>query len=158
MEQSPKTYSFEEAKRLMEQYCIYRDRCHKEVEAKIWSLRMTKAEHDAILEHLITEKYLDESRYVQSFVRGKFNQNRWGRKKIVNQLKFNQISDYNIRLGLKEIDESEYRKTMLLLIEKKSEALGKAKNFKNQNKVLQYLVQKGFEYDLSLELIKEVLG
>lgn len=158
MEQSPKTYTYEDAKRLLEQYCIYRDRCHKEVEEKIWSLRMAKIAHDALLEHLITEKYLDESRYAQSFVRGKFNQNHWGRKKIVNQMKFNQISDYNIRLGLKEIDEKEYRKTMIMLIEKKSALLGKTKNFKNQNKVLQYLIQKGFEYDLSLELVKEVLG
>ena len=67
MNQQPtKTYTLEEAKRKLEAYCAYQDRCHKEVREKLIQMRMIPDAIDAIVYHLLQHKFLDEERFARS--------------------------------------------------------------------------------------------
>ena len=57
MEETVKTYTVEEAKRRMERYCAYQERCHKEVVAKLRQMRMIPEAIDVIVGYLIEENY-----------------------------------------------------------------------------------------------------
>ena len=94
----------------LQYYCSYQDRCHKEVIAKLKTFGVKSNESNQIISNLIKENYLNESRFSKSFVRGKFNIKNWGKVRIINELKFRNISPYNITLGLNEIDEQDYMK------------------------------------------------
>ncbi|MDG1272775.1 MAG: regulatory protein RecX [Flavobacteriaceae bacterium] len=107
-----------EAQKKLEHYCAYQERCHQEVNAKLKSYGMIPAARDQIIGHLITQNYLNESRFAQSFTRGKFRIKKWGKERIERELKFKQISPYNIRLGLLEIDPTEYLETLESLAQK----------------------------------------
>ena len=104
--------SITEAQKKLEHYCAYQERCHQEVSAKLKSYGMIPAARDQIIGHLIAQNYLNESRFAQSFARGKFRIKKWGKERIERELKFKQISLYNIRLGLKEIDPIAYMETL----------------------------------------------
>ncbi len=74
---------------------------------------------DLIIHHLLQHNYLNETRYALAFSRGKFRTKKWGKIRIIRELKLRNISKYNIDLSLKEIPEDEYRSTFDELAEKR---------------------------------------
>ena len=129
------SFTLDEAKKKIENYCAYQDRCHKEVANKLREMGMIPRAIDQIIGHLIQENFLNEERFAKSYARGKFNIKKWGKKRIVNELKMRDISKYNITSALKEIDENEYLNTLNLLAEKKLKAI-REKNIQKRRKKL----------------------
>lgn len=153
-----KTYTVEEARSRMEHYCAYRERCHKEVVDKLRDMRMIRGAIDQIVHHLIKENYLNESRFAQSFARGKFAIKKWGRNRITRELKARDISTYNIKLALKEIPEHEYLAAFHELAEKRWEQLAKEENLQNKkNRFLSYLQYRGWESSLIWDKLSDLL-
>ena len=66
------SYTIEEAKRKLEHYCAYQERCHKEVVSKLRELQMIPQAIDVILVHLLDHNFLNETRFAETFARGKF--------------------------------------------------------------------------------------
>lgn len=87
--------------------------------SKLQSMQMIPLAIDTIVTYLIQNNFLNEERYAKSFARGKFNIKRWGRRRIVQELKQRDISKFNIETALKEIPEDEYLLTLHELAEKK---------------------------------------
>lgn len=152
--QPQKTYTLEEAKRSLEQFCVYRERCHKEVENKLREMRMIPEAQEVILMHLMEHDFLNEERFARAFARGKFNIKKWGRIRIKKELQIRDLSDYNIKNALQEIDENEYLFTLNQLAIKKVALLKESDPYKKRHKLTQYLLSKGFESNLVFELIK----
>jgi regulatory protein len=139
-------------------YCQYQPRCHKEVRNKLYELGCTTPEVEEQIIDLIQTGLLNEENYARAIARGKFRMKQWGRRKIVEQLKFQQVSDYCIKKALTEIDEEEYIETLKTLAEKKLKELKSEKNiFTRKQKIYRYLVQKGYESELAGETINEIL-
>ena len=71
-------------------------------------------------------------------------------------MKFRNISDYNIKSALKEIDEEEYLKTLENLAQKKMASISEKNPYKKSQKVTNFLLYRGFENNLVYEVVKEV--
>src|SRR5699024_7965096 len=95
----------------MERYCAYQERCHKEGRQKLYDLQIPVSLHDEIISELIQTNFLNETRFATAFARGKFKTKKWGKVRIINELRFREISQYNVQMALKEIDNSTYYKT-----------------------------------------------
>jgi len=143
-----KTYTVAEAKRALERYCAYQERCHKEVQSKLYDMRMIKAAQEVIILHLLKENYLNEERFAKSFTRGKFLIKHYGRVRIANELKQRNITPTLITQALKEIDDEAYLETLKTLMSKKVESVKESNPFKKKKKIIDYLLRKGFEYNL----------
>ena len=145
-----KTYSTEELKTRLERYCAYQERCHQEVKNKLRQLGAYRDTSDAVISHLIQNDYLNETRFAMLYVRGKFSIKKWGKKRIVNELKIRKITTYNIDRGLKQISEKDYQCTFDKLAQKRWEDLKKKKEpfEKRKKKLVQYLQYRGWENDL----------
>ncbi len=140
-------------------YCHYQERCHHEVRYKLVELGARGEELEQYLTDLIQAGLLNEERFAQSYVRGKFRINQWGRKKIVQSLKQKQVSEYCIKMGLRQIDEEEYAATILHLAKKKwTELKSERSKAIRKQKVLRYLLQKGYEYDLGNDAINNIIA
>ena len=113
--QQKQTFTLLEAQQKLEHYCAYQERCHQEVIAKLKIMGMIPAAIESVVSNLIEANYLNETRFAQSFARGKFRIKKWGKLRIKRELKARQISEYNIKLGLKGIPESEYNTTFWAL-------------------------------------------
>lgn len=152
-----KSFTVDEIKKKLEYYCAYQDRCHQEVEKKLRDFRLIPEAKEMILIHLIQNDFLNETRFAQSFARGKFRIKKWGRKRITQELKHRDITAYNIKLALKEIDEEEYYRTL------EETALSKFSQLKDNNpylkkqKLYQHLYRRGFESDLIQEVLKKII-
>ena len=149
-------YTFEEIKHKLEYYCSYQDRCHKEVEDKLYSFSVSQSEKDEILTYLIENNFINEERFAQSFVRGKHNYKFWGKNRIVNELKFRNISSRIITIALKEIPEETYLENFHQLAEKHWNNITERKGPKKNKKFVDFLLRKGYETSLIYEKLKEL--
>jgi len=140
----------------LEHYCAYQDRCHQEVTSKLRDYGVTTQESDEIIAHLIAHNFLNEERFACSFARGKHRIKFWGKVRIVNELKFRNITQYNINRALKEISTEEYFTTFDVLSERLWESLRFEKGLKKKKKFCDYLLRKGFESQLVYEKYKEL--
>jgi len=151
-----KSYTVDEATKLMENFCAYQERCHKEVDRKLYDLHMIPEAREKIMLHLLQHNFLNEERFSKAFARGKFSIKNWGRIKIVNELKFRNISSYNIKTALNEIDDQDYLKTLQKIAEKKWVLIKEPNAFKKRSKLLTYLSSKGYESELIYEVAKRI--
>ncbi|MGB2685118.1 MAG: regulatory protein RecX [Olleya sp.] len=152
------TFTVDEAKKKLEHYCAYQERCHQEVRQKLKSMHMIPEATDIIIVHLMDHNFLNEERYAKSFVRGKFRIKKWGRRRLLLELKKKDISKYNVNQAFSEIDEEEYIGVFNDLAEKKAESLRETDKYKKKKKLIDYLLYRGWEshlvYDKANELIK----
>jgi len=146
----------EEALQKLRQYCAYQERSHYEVQQKLYELGIRKTEHDEIIATLIEEDYLNEERFAIQFVGGKFRMKDWGRKKIYYALKEKKVSEYSIKKAMKEIDENIYQETLRELGEKKYESLKDEQYLARKRKTIDFLLQKGYEYELVTAAVNSI--
>lgn len=157
MNKFPNSYvSVAEAQKKLEHYCAYQERCHEEVIQKSRSLALSNSETDEVIVYLIANNYLNEERFAQSFARGKHRIKHWGKIRIVNELKFRKISQYNINTALKEITETEYANTFHSLAERIWETISEKNVMKKRKKFCDYMLRKGFESNLIYEKVKDL--
>ena len=152
-----KTYTVDEAQKKLENYCAYQERCHKEVREKLKDMRMIPEAIDMIMVHLIEHNFLNEERFAQAFVRGKFRIKKWGKNRLVRELKFREISKYSIDKALKEIDLEDYHSTLDELTKKRIAQVNEKNIFKKKKKVADYLLYRGWESHLVYEKINTYL-
>jgi regulatory protein len=152
-----KTYTVAEATKLMENFCAYQERCHKEVAQKLYNLHMIPEARDKITLHLLQHNFLNEERFSKAFASGKFSIKNWGKIRIVNELKFRNISPYNIKTALKEIDDDDYLKTIQKVAEKKLAVIKEPNTFKKRSKLLTYLSSKGYESELIYDVVNGLI-
>ncbi|WP_293298648.1 regulatory protein RecX [Allomuricauda sp.] len=152
-----KFYSIQEATQKMERYCAYQERCHKEVTEKLKNMNMIPEAIDQIIGHLIQENFLNEERFAKAFARGKFNIKKWGANRIKNELKYRDISAYNIKSALAEISDEDYLRTLDELARKRLDQIKETNSFKKKKKLADYLLYRGWESHLVYEKTNELI-
>ncbi|MCI2229263.1 RecX family transcriptional regulator [Polaribacter sp. MSW13] len=152
-----KSFTVDEIKRKLEQYCVYQDRCHKEVEQKMREYNLIPEAKELILLSLMKDNFLNEERFAKSFARGKFRIKSWGKQRIVRELKFRDISTYNIKTALKEIDEKEYISTIYRISENRNEVISEPNIYKRKKKLIDFLMRKGFENGLIFKTVNDII-
>ncbi len=147
-----------EAKVKLEAYCAYQERCEQEIRQKIYSLGIFGEDVDFLVSDLISNNFLNEQRFAEAFVSGKFRIKKWGRIKIKQHLKQKNISDYSIKKEITKINSDEYWQTLVSLTESKNKLIRAKDNWDKRIKLQRYLHSKGYEGDLIQDAITEMLG
>ena len=151
-----KSYTLAQAQKKLEYYCAYQERCHKEVIAKLRTLGMIPSVIDKIISELIKANYLNETRFTQSFVRGKFRIKKWGKNRILQELKVRDISSFNIKLGMKEISDDNYQKTFYDLFEKRRREVKQLTKTEQKKKIFSYMSYRGWENSKIYEALRDL--
>lgn len=135
-------------------FCVYQERSHREVKEKLISWEASNDQAEEVMTWLIENNFLNEGRFAEQFAGGKFRVKGWGRKKIGFELRKKGISENNINEALKVIDDEGYRQTLKELADRKISSLKGLQNFEIRKKVISWLLNKGFEYDIIIELFQ----
>jgi len=158
MMQKKKSYTVDELQKKMEYYCVYQDRCHQEVERKMNEHQLIPEAKEKILLHLMQHDFLNEERFSKSFARGKFRIKNWGKQRIIRELKTKNISNYNINSALKEIDDEDYLETIYRITKNRNHTITENNIYKRKKKLQDFLLRKGYEYDLIFKIVNAVIG
>jgi len=139
-------------------FCAYQERTHNEVMEKLASFGIDEEEADDVIIKLIEDNYLNEGRFACTYASSKFRHKKWGRLKIIANLKQKGISSNCINLAMKEIEEDEYRNCVRKLAEKKWEDFEGDNILQNKQKLYFYLHQKGYEPSVIQEVTEDILN
>ncbi len=141
-----KIYDLTEAREKIRRFCAYQERSQRQVIDKLKSYGLLPLAADELLLELIQENYLNEQRFAKAFARGKFGIKGWGKTKIEHALYQHGVSKPCIAAALAEIDDAKYADTLAALLQKKWDSLkGEHPNTRKQ-KVIRYLMAKGYFY------------
>ncbi len=140
----------------MAKYCAYQERCVKDVRDKLKTYDILQEERDKILDYLLDNRFVNDERFAQSFVRGKVNQSGWGVNKIRFHLISKGIDKDTIDEALGQTDEEVYRQKLIDILKVKSKTVKAASDFEKKRKLATYAMQKGFEGGLVWEVVKEL--
>jgi len=136
--------------------CSKQEYCSAQILEKLAHWGISGADGDRILQHLIREKYVDDSRYASFFVKDKFRFNGWGRIKIRFMLRARKISEEAIEQALEEIDKEAYYEACLNLVRQKSAGLKEKNPFNRKGRLFRFASGRGFEPELVHRAIGEV--
>lgn len=148
--------SAEDAKKKLEYYCSYQERCHSEVTTKLDNLGISPHQRDEIVVHLIQENFLNEERFARSFARGKHRMSYWGKNRILSELKFRGISSYNIKKAMEELPDELYFSTFEKISVSKWESTTASNLLNKKKKVMDFLFRKGYESELIYQQIQDL--
>jgi regulatory protein len=148
-----KHYSSKEAKIKAADFCAYQERSQQQVRNRLYDYGLHFDEVEEVISDLIVDGYLNEERFAKAYAGGKFRIKHWGRHKILQGLKQHKVSEYCIKMGLKEIDEKDYRDVLASLLVKKVNSVKATNDYDRRNKIAQYALGRGFETSLIWEVI-----
>jgi regulatory protein len=137
-------------------FCAYQERTQNEVRTRLLDYGITGDEAEEVIVMLMQDNYLNESRFAKTYAGGKSRIKKWGKNKIKQALKQKGISDNCIKIAIQEIDPNEYLQNMIHLAEKKVAEVKETNPLKKKQKVLNYLLTKGYENDLVWEVINNL--
>ncbi|MGY8919546.1 MAG: regulatory protein RecX [Flavobacteriales bacterium] len=132
----------------LQRYCVYQDRCHKEVVDKMKLMKIPYSLHDNVIVELIKDNFLNEERFVFSFVRGKFRIKKWGKIKLRNELFQRNITSFLINNAIGQINDNDYMETFDEIALKKFNNLNNETDLSSKKKFVTYLQYRGWETDL----------
>ncbi|MDR2979357.1 MAG: RecX family transcriptional regulator [Bacteroidales bacterium] len=127
-------------------YCAYQDRSESEVRGKISSLQCEDIYVEELIQQLKKEKFIDDERFAEQYVKGKLRQKGWGRMKLKSYLYQKGISSTISKKVLSAISEAEYVAVFRQNIEKWLRINRLEDN--DLTKLYRFLESKGFERDM----------
>ncbi|MCB0402752.1 MAG: RecX family transcriptional regulator [Flavobacteriales bacterium] len=152
MKKSYKNISYDRALEKALRYCAYQERSRKDVYDRLEAWQVSFSDRDKIVDYLIDLDYLNEKRFVESYIRGKFVFKKWGRNKIRMGLAQKGLKGSQVAQALEqEISDEAYREAIQDLMQKKMDSVHEEDPMKKRDKVYRYLLGKGFESDWIVE-------
>lgn len=137
-------------------YCSKSEKCIFDLKNYLSKYDLSVYDITKIIDILITEKFIDESRYVDFFVNDKIKFNKWGRIKIRYALKQKRIDDKLIDKAFLDIDKSNYYQILKNIIEQKLKSIKAKSDLQAKASVVRFASSRGFEYDLIMEITNEI--
>lgn len=150
---SPKQ-ALEKAERL----CAKTEYAVFEIQTKLKQWGIGKEDSIVILSHLLKNKFLDDTRFAESYIRDKYRFCGWGKRKIVNGLYEKRVKKPIIDEALKCIDAEEYKSVLVHFLETKLRTIKAETPRELQQKLFRAAVARGFETDLAVKVVKQVLA
>ena len=138
--------------------CSRQEKCCSDIRKKLRDWEISSDNQDQIIQTLIDEKFINEERYTNFYVRDKFRFNRWGRIKIIHHLKQKQIPEYLILDAIEQLDESEYTQNLRDILIGKIKTTREEDTYQLRAKLYRFAQGRGFESQLSLQLIDKLIS
>lgn len=136
-------------------FCAYQERCKADVLEKLYKLKVAKDDFDVYTLKLKEENFLNEERYVKSFISA-HSKKKWGKTKIKSALAGKKLSSEVVKKYLDLIEEGDYDEQIKMLLQKKWNSIRTGTPKEKKNKLIRFLLGKGFEMGKVMRAVKEM--
>lgn len=130
----------------LESFCAFRERCSNEIVSKLKELGADNDKTEIVTAHLLEYNFFDDARFAHAFARGKHKLKKWGKEKIIRELKIRQITNDLIQEAVKGIEADGYDDVLYTMLKKKSEMLSRTNKENIKQKLINFAYQKGYSY------------
>lgn len=128
--------------------CAQAEHCQHEMHEKMKKWELPEAVQSRVMARLIKERYVDDKRYAQAFVKDKIRYNKWGRRKVQQALWMKRIDDDIQQIVLNEISDEEYQKVLRPLLKQKSKSIKADSDYERNQKLVRFALGRGFTFDI----------
>ena len=129
-----------------ERYCANEEQCRTSVRKKLCDWGASLDASGRIVSRLVDQGFIDERRYARAYVSSKLRTQKWGRLKVVYQLRSKQVPPKFITEALAEIPDEEYRNILLDVANMKWNSYDSNEPAsKRRSKLVTFLASRGFE-------------
>lgn len=137
--------------------CASSEHCPADIRDKILKQGFPSDIADKIIDYLIRNKYIDESRYARAFASDKVRFSGWGRVKVKMHLKSKRLPDSSINEGLKGVGEDDYIESLRKVLSAKARTLDLSE-VKDRQKLYRHLASRGFESNIIISEMRKYLS
>lgn len=131
-----------------QKFCAYSERSRMDVKRKLMLWQVPDTSHEKIINTLYEQNFLSDSRFISLFIRSKINQNKWGKNKIKAALFQHGYNEQDIEKHFSDKVYEQINKNLDILIQQKLENNHDKSDVHFDDKLKQFLYNKGYEADL----------
>lgn len=117
--------------------------------------QVSQSERGAVLDKLLKDRFIDDSRYAEAYVREKSRLSGWGARKIAMQLRQKGVSQDVIAEALKQLDSDIELPRLVEKLRRKARTTKYSSDYELRGKLLRYALSLGFDYDLAQRAVEE---
>ena len=148
--------SKEEALYLLAAYCSKAERCEYDLYKKMRLWELDASVQASLIQYLRKEGYLNDERYLRSFVNDKFKYNKWGSVRINHELKLRKFSDSQIKEALSILDEDQTHSQLTDILSKKLKNLSYKDSYDRNAKLVRFAMSRGYDLGLIMKILKQI--
>lgn len=136
--------------------CASAEHCTGEMIDKMTKWEIPEEAQARIMEHLVSNKYVDDERYCRAFVHDKMEYNHWGRRKIEQALYVKHVDKAIQTKVLDEIPDSDFIDILRPLLDQKRRQTRADNDYEMNIKLMRFAASRGFTIDQIRQCIEEV--
>lgn len=136
--------------------CASAEHCTGEMIDKMTKWEIPEEAQARIIEHLVSNKYVDDERYCRAFVHDKMEYNHWGRRKIEQALYVKHVDKAIQTKVLDEIPDSDFIDILRPLLDQKRRQTRADNDYEMNIKLMRFAASRGFTINQIRQCIEEV--
>ena len=133
--------------------CARAEHCQHDMLEKMRQWAVDDEVQARVMERLVKERYVDDRRYADAFVREKVRFNQWGRRKVEQALWMKHIDGDTAREALDTISDEEYVDILRPLLRQKRRSIKAQSDYELNMKLMKWAVGRGFTMDIIRQCI-----
>ena len=147
-QKSKKQVSEQEALLKLSALCSQSEHPSGEMMEKMRRWSMPQDEAERVLDRLIDERFVDDERFAEFFVRDKIRFDRWGRRKIEQALYRKGVARDIIARVLDEVPAEDYEEALRPLLVSKKRSVKADSEYELNGKLIRFALGRGFGMDI----------
>lgn len=154
--ETKKRITAEQALKRLTSLCSRSEQCEYDLSKKLISWRIKESDRNSILEYLRNNRYIDEKRFANNYALDKSQFSLWGPSRIRMELSRRKIKSEMIKEALEGVDPKIWKDSLLRLSNAKAKSLDLTgeESYKEGQKLLRYLIGRGFPMKSSLKALE----
>lgn len=137
--------------------CSASEHCASQIYEKLQAWDVSGEDANDILNRLMEEGFIDNTRFSRAYCHDKFLYSHWGKVKIVQMLRRLRLSEDEIAEGVSTISEKDYLEALNGALRSKDRTLKDTNVYQRKGKLVRHLLSRGFEMELVLDAVDEYL-
>ena len=143
-----KPLSEEQALNRLAALCSQAEYCQGDMMKKMEQWGLADDACSRIIDYLVDNRYVDDSRYCRCFVEDKIRYNGWGRRKIEQALYLKGVDSNISRRVLDEVEDEAYVAELKKLLATKRRSVKAENDYELRQKLTKYALGRGFGYEV----------
>lgn len=153
-----KTKSAAEALQSLMRLCARGERSTGDAMRLMRTWGVPEGERQAVVDRLVAQRFIDNGRYAELYVREKSRLSGWGARKIAMQLRTKGVEKEVIAEALATIDRDEQGDRLVEKLRRKMRTTKAQSDYEMRGKLLRYALGLGYDYDDASTALDKIMA